>query len=588
MADTVVSGVTISDDIFSKCVPAASVDASLCDGFAFEDIKPTTQADLATIYTNAAGDGQFRLVGTLLEPDFIGVACQRRRNGFADLLRGTARVIDGKKLSVNALGPGQYEVMPFVKMGVVNPINNHTWIFASGQAAGTTETSPNTNATFTWKGTVTSTRGIPLNERWFNPGTTVHIHSNLAGVNQIPVYKVVDSELANDVLTIYLLNVSANAADPLYALDADARGNPTGGILTRGLPNVHPEESFCNDLPGLNTNQNKIFWVQGARRSFCVDDRVNDLLTLVEQNNAFYRRFGMVESVQRLRQQAEDYDNQIVHSFLFGSAISANQTLANYASLEKVQIYGGDANSPTFSHSGQYFAYRAQAIGLLPMLAECEDEDGTPAYVDMTGDKVDIESLKQWLWRLSQMRSSLGKSGDAKIIRAWVHSQYREVIVNGFIQYFKTKSVDTLRMNFDVNESAFGFTYRDIKLDHPNVTLRLMSEATFDDWLDDFKKAGNADNLNDPTFYKAGTMMLFLEWSTIYRLILEGGKVVLESGTPQDHAKVDSAFLCGPLRIPKKKVSHWWEIFTNVVECPLTQKAIVNFDDTELLQAPTA
>lgn len=577
------TGFTISDDIFARCVPTASVDASLCDGFNFENIKPTTQSDLETIYT---ASGQARLVGTLLEPDIMGVACQRKRNGLADIIRATARL--DKKMSVSELGPGQYEIMPFLKMGVVNPINNNTWIFTNGTAAGTTETTPNTAESFTWKGTVTSSRGIPPSTKWFNPRTTVTIHSRTAGgIVQFPVYKVLDSVLDGATLTVYLLNISAHAADPAYALGASIRGNPVQGILTRGLASVHPEESFCDQPPALNMNQIKLFWIGGTRRSFCVDERVQKLLQLVSENNALYHRYGQVPEVQQLKQAAEDYDNRIVDSFLFGSAL-ANQTLSGYGSLRKITYPGGDANSATFHLDGKYVAYEASPVGLIPQLAECEDEDGTPAYVDLSGAKVDIQSLKQWLWRLSQIRKSIGKNADAKIIRCIVHSQFREVLVNAFIKYFKAKSDDTMRINFDPKDSGLGFTYTDIRLDFPSVTLRLMSEDGLDDWLDDFKLAGNADNFADADFYKAGTLMLFLEWSTIYRAILEAGKVSLESGTPQDRAKVDDAFMCGPLRAPKKRVDHWWEIYTNVVECPIAQKVIAGFDDTEVLQTPIA
>lgn len=577
---------TISDNIYAQCVPAMSIDGSLKNGFSLTSIEATTKDDIANIFRqDDRGDNIWRIITTLLEADFQGKACAQKINGMAEFLKGRARVLDPKRLTVSKISQNRHKVFPFVEMRVKNPINNKRWWVSAGEAAGSGETTPNTSEAFDWKVIVESPTNIPIDVRWFPARGTVTIHGRSAGgVEQVPIYKVLDAEVSGTDLILYLDNISNNSADPFYANSATRRANVVTGILTRGVPNVTRMESHCPEIPALNTNQNKIFWLQESRVTFTEDSYVKMFKEMIRDNNPMYREFINVESVEALRQTKEDYDEQMALSFLRNPAL-ASQTKNTYDLLEKVSIYAGDANSNTTTFSGYYDTYRAQALGMAEQLIDCEDADGVPCYVDMLGEKMDLQTLKQRLYRMLQIRRDQGS--DTKTVQIWVHSRYREEMVDTFVTYFKAKGQDTTRINSNMSELAnvaYGFTLRKIQLDWPSVTLELVSHSSLDDLIDDFTAKGTNDA--DATFKYAGNFMLIPDWNTIYRAVFMAGKSDRRSGTTAELAMTDSAFLCVAGEVPTRKVSHFWELWSTIVECPQASRLFTNFDDSEFLLAP--
>lgn len=579
---------TISADIIAKCVPAASVDASRVDGITLINISPTKPSELATIYKPTSGsDNQWRIIGNLLEADFRGKACVAKQNGIADFLKGTARVADAKKLSVDKMKSNLYDIRPYVLMEVKNPINNHRWDFTAGQATQASSGTDVEDAAYTagsrWKGKVTSLRNIPADLRWFPTGSTVTLSGKATGnVRTLTTYKVISAEFVSTDLWVYLLNISAHAQDPIYALAAAKRGDPTFAVLTRGLPNVTTGESYCDNNPGLNTTQFRPFFIQQTRRTIREDDEYLKYAAMIRDNNPLFRTFGDVESVEYTRQVMEDYDNKLASTFFHNPAL-ANQTPELYPSLEKVAFYAGDAKSSTFSFSGRYQTYRANATGYLEQLAQCTGPDGLPRLVDNLGQPIKLTDLHKQIYNMLRIRKANGLPG--KVLELWMHSQFREKMINAYVAYFKAKSIDTLRINMDADSNSLGFTWNTVRLDWPTVELRLLSHDYLDDEIDDHKAAAALESAPDATFYTSANLLLAPDWSTTYRLLLESGAVTMETGNPQDIVKVDSSFLCGPLMAPKQRVRHWWEIFTTVVECPMSQIAYENFDDTTVDQA---
>lgn len=578
---------TISADIIAKCVPATSVDASRVDGLTLINVSPTKPSELATIYKPTSGsDNQWRIIGNLLEADFRGKACQAKQNGFSDFIKGNARVADPKKLSVDKMKSNLFDIRPYVMMEVKNPINNHRWDFTGGVATHASSGTDAEDAAYTagarWKGTVTSLRNIPADIRWFGPGTTVTISSKgTGGVRLLSTYKVVSAEVISTDLWLYLVNISSHVDDPIYGLAADKRGDPTYGVLMRGLPNVTTAESHCDNIPGLNMTQFRPFWLQSTRRTIREDDEYLKYAAMIRANNPLFRTFGDVESVEYTRQVMEDYDNRLANTFLHNPAL-VNQTPEKYPSLDKVAFYAGDANSNTLTFSGRYQTYRANATGYLEQLAECEGDNGVPRLVDLLGQPLSLDELHRELYQILRIRKNNGLPG--KVLELYMHSQFREKMIRAYVQYFKDKSIDTLRINMETKEHALGFTWNEIMLDWPSVQLRLVCHEWFDDVVDDHKATADAEDAPDGTFYYAGNLLMIPDWSTSYRMLLESGAVTMETGDPKEIARVDASFLCGPLMAPKQRVRHWYEIFTTVVECARSQIAYENFDDTAVLQ----
>lgn len=583
MADT-----SISANILAKCTPAASVDASRVDGMTLVNIEPTKPSQLDTIYRDSA-NAKWRIVGELLEPDFRGKACQANQNGFADWLKAVAKVLDPDKMTQTKMRSNLIDVRPFIQMEVENPINNHYWSFTSGEAAGAGETTPNLGATFQWKGIVASQKGIPADIRWFGTRNVVTVIGKDAGTGGkvSTSYKIKDAAIVNGSLVIYLDNISNVAADPLYLYDGThyKRSNVVRGVLMRGLPNVTTGEAHCDNIPGLNMTQFKPFWIQQTRRNIKVDSDYDKYVSLIRENNPLFAQFGDVDSVKYAKQVQVDYDNRKCNTFLYNGAL-AHQTTEDYPNLELVPFFVGDANSATRSFEGRYQCRRANALGYIEQLAECIDDDGAPALVDALGQKLDLVSIARKLYLIQQVRIARGQPG--KVIELWCHTQFRQKLTDAYIVYFKTKSDSTLQIQMETKDNALGFDWFDIKLDWPSVTLRLVSHYTMDHFMDAAKKAAldaGDDNATADTYKAIASLAFCPDWSATYSGILDAGSTTLETGTPQEIARVDASALCGPLVNPTQSVKHYWETFTTIVECGTSQVAWENFDPTGVDQS---
>lgn len=578
MADT-----NISASIIGKCTPAASVDASRVDGMTLVSIEPTKPSQLDTIYRDKA-DAEWRIIGDLLEADFRGKACQARQNGFADWLKGVAKVLDPQKLTTSKLRSDLIDVRPFVMMEVENLINNKYWSFTSGVAAGNGDVTPNLGATFQWKGIVASQKNIPADIRWFGTRNVVTILGKDAGTGGkvLASYKVKDASVINGSLWIYLDNIGNNADDALYNYDAThyKRGNVVRGVLSRGLPNVTTGEAHCDNIPGLNMLQFKPYWIQQTRRTIKEDSQYLKYAALIADNNPLFKKFGDVDSVRYAKQVQEDYDMRLCETFMTNPAL-VNQTQEKFDQLEKVAWFVGDANSPTYSFEGRYQCRRANAIGYLEQLAECTDDDGIPALVDALGAKLSLADMHQKYYRIQQVRQARGQDG--KVIELWLHSKFRKTLIDKYIAYFKAKSDSTLQIVMKAESNSLGFDWYDISLDWPNVTLRLVSHYTMDHYMDAAHKAAldAGDNEGQATTYEAIASLAFCpDWSATYRGLIDSGTTTLETGKAEEIARVDASMLCGPLVVPTQRVKHYWETFTTVVECGTSQVAWENFDPT--------
>jgi len=603
--------------IAGRCVPAASVDVSRIDGLTTASLAQTKPSDIDDIYTQGAGNAVWRIIGNLLEADFRGVACQAKINGFANWVKGTSRVIDAKRMTVAKLKTNMYRVQPFILMEVKNPINNFYWSFTQGgllKSGATTSNITGETATATeqaayaagvtagfaaeliYGGIVAAQNGIPNDIRWFGPGTVVTVGGKSGGGSAIVAsFKVISAEiLDSDDLVIYMANIGLNDDDPIAALASGAkRGNPLTGVLTRGLPNVTRGESYCDNIPGLNMKQFKPFWIQETRRSFKEDSEYLAFAAEIRKNNPLFRQFGDVESVEWYKQVQEDYDNRLAETFLHNPRL-VNQTQEKYASLENVAFYAGDvtnasgSRSSLFAWSGRYHMFRANAEGLLEHLASCTDPNtGRNRLMDMVGAKLDLQTMAEDFYRILRLRKSNGSNSNK--LELLVHSRFREKLAEAYAAKFAAKAGNPafFRQDLKTGSNSLGFTWTTINLDFPSCELALVSHQWLDDRLDAYKKANTvAGGTDADNFHFAGNLALCIDWETTYRALLDSGTAVRMTGDAGEIAKVDASLLCGPLTNTTQTVKHYWEIFTQVVECPLSSIVYQNFDDSEVLVEP--
>lgn len=578
------SDTTISANFIGKCTFAAGVDASRIDGMTMVNIEPTKPSQADTIYRDKA-NALWRLIGPMFEADFRGKACQAKVNGFADWIKmaGT-KVIDAEKMTKIKAKSDLTDVLPYIKMEVTNPINNQHWNFTSGTAAGAGELTPNLGATFQWKGIVASSKSIPSDPRWFGARSVVTILGKDAGTGGkvLSSYQVKDAAIVAGNLVIFMDNIGSNVDDPLYNYDNThyKRSNVVRGVLTRGLPNVTTAEAYCDNIPGLNMKQLKPFWLQQSRFNIKEDDQYQKYVKLIAENNPLFAAFGDVDSVEYARQVMEDHDNRLVNTFLSNPAL-VNQTVEKVDQLDKVAWFVGDANSPTYSWTGRYQCRRANAIGYLEQLAECTDNLGIPALVDALGLKIKLSDMHKKFYNILRVRKARGQDG--KVLELWLPSDVREKLVAAYVTYFKAKSIDTMRINMNAQSNSLGFTWYTIDLDWPNVQLRLVTHDALDDYVSAARDAALAagDNAATADAYKAIASLMFCpDWSASYRGLIDSGTQTMETGTAQEIARVDSSLLCGPLVVPQQRVKHYWETFTQITECGISQAAWENFDIT--------
>jgi hypothetical protein len=562
-----------------------SYDASRVDGMTLTSIEPTKPSQLDAIFRDK-DNAEWRLVSPLLEADFRGKACQAKVNGFAEWLKGTSRTVSLDKMVKQSLKSDLYYVWPYVKMEVENPINNVYWNVTDGTAAGDGETTPNLGATFQWKFVVAGQKGIPADVRWFGTRNTVTVTGKADAGGKVTVtYQVKDADVDEDGdLIIYLDNIGAHADDPLYTYDGThyKRGNPVYGVLVRGLPNVTTAEAHCDNIPGINPTQLKPFWLQQTRRTIREDSQYLKYVELIAADNPLFRKFGDIDSVRYAKQVMEDYDQRLVHTFLSNPPL-INQTPEKVDGLELVPWYFGNANSPDYVWEGRYQCRRANAVGLLEQLAECTDEDGDPALIDKLGGKLTLAEMHRKYYLIQKVRKARGMDG--KVLELWLPSNFRKVLIDRYITYFKAKSDSTLNINMNAQSNSLGFDWHDIKLDWPTVTLRLVTHQALDDYVDAVRDAGIAGGLNAEqaeTYKFIGAIAFCPDWTASYRGILDSGTVVHESGSPKEIARVDSDLLCGPIHAPTQRVKHYFETFTHIVECGSSQVAWENFDLTDV------
>lgn len=546
-------------DLYAKCLPAFGTDVDRCGALTLCDISPTTIDELESIY--ADGSGRQRIIGALLESDFMGKACQIKQNGFYDWIMANRREWGSKRLGIKPLRRDLIEVMPFVQMERRGPINNFYWTVASGVSGS--GTAPN-GAAYNYTATATSQTGMPGDVRWFPAGITVYISGKTAGGTKIEAaYRIVDVTVSGDTHTIYA--VSQNASSFLPAAKVSA---PETGVLRRGIVNVNDYERYCSQIPGLNPKQMTPFWVETTRWSLCEDELVKKYLQLIRDNNPRYREFGDIEAVELNKQVLTDFQHRHAEAFFFQKPLP-NQTLTDYDQLESITVASDDSlgNYIYNAFEGRCVGRRANSIGIYEQMAECG------RVKDLQGEILNIPELQVALYNIKRQRESNGIPADT--IEIYTDSFYAVQVAQGFLRYFSYKSEGLLRLNMDISQGGtgkqgpLGFWFTEFALDYPQVKIRLVTHPYFDDLVDAHTTAGG------DTMTSAGRVLWILDWTTNYQSIIESNSVTNRSGDQSLLAQVSENHLC-TMKVPQKTVKLNSLTFANVAECPQASLLLEN------------
>lgn len=542
----------ISANIFStsgRCSPAIGTSYDSCGTVTRCNVISATPADLESIFMEGS---DFRDMSSLLVAQFEMKACGTRINGLFDFLMASARNFSGF-INKKKIRGSDSLVEPFILGQQKSIINDEYWAVVDG--SGTANS---------YQIHVVNRYGIELEAAWFVPEARVFIFSKTgAGSATRTAWKVVSAELSsfggNDTILVTL--TSENAGSYLSAAKVTF---PTTGFLVIGTNNVSDWERYCHNRPALNPNRFVPFWVQTSRWTMCTDSLYEEWFAKLLATNEYFRQFGDVTIAERNRQYGMLFQREWLNSFFWNKPISANQTLANWKSLDRIYTYGG---SPLYlPNETRCVGFRANAVGVYEQLYQCG------AVFDLQGQQLNLIELFDKIYDIHRSRSNQGKIADS--IDIYTDTTTAFYFHRAMIRYYNTQYEGLARFNIQVSEGehgVLGFRWSSYYLLFPKgVTINIITHFFFDD-------IGDAATTEDMTETARFLWILDLGGG-IYPGIIASNRKVFTTGRLEDLAKVDSAYAC-VMENPTQEVSLNSVTWTAVVECPPDNLIIENFED---------
>lgn len=579
------AGTIDTTNMFSRCLPAVGTNVDTCGAVTACTADVLTAGDLATIY--GSSDSNYRIMANLVTADFVGKAMGVRQNGMYDFLQANRKILGGKRLSVQQIAGGVWEIAPFIKMGRRRQLNTEYWTV---RVPGGTGATPDQTANVTVRA---YTQGsAPADARYFPAGLRVFVFGKNAGSggNDDTTYRLAYSVASvsgtgsddnGSYVTVVLTPQNAastflSSADSAVqnkskipanlAAEVGSDGGALLGLLIRGTPNVSDYESFCAEIPGLNNQQLIPFWIETTRYSMCEDELTQKYLAALRSSNPFFKEFGDVESVELNRQIVEDFQRRHANSFFFNKPLNANQTLANYDQLPQITV-PSSATINVAGVEGRCIGRRANATGIYEQLGECG------RVVDMEAETLNLHKLFNSLYRLQREREAAGTPAD--VIELFTDSFYANQFIVGMITYFKTKyGADVFRLTHQLNsggeQGPFGFRFYRFTLDYPQCELRIVTHRMFDDMLAAHKAAG---------FETSGRMLWAIDWQHVYPGIIDSNMVTNKTGDLKQLAAVDDTYQC-VMKVPSRQTKLVSNTYTAILEAETTSFVIENLGAT--------
>lgn len=538
----------VSDNIFSKCLPSFSVDFQPCGSLTLCNLLPANASTLESYFYDT-NSSKFKVFGALIMAEFEMSACGVEQNGLFDLIMAL-RQDYSKRVNWTSMEGGLYEIKPFVMGRRKTILNNEYWTVSNGTTNGEN-----------WQVDVVSQTGVPADDRWFNPQEQVFIFGRSAGGTTTETAWKIVSRTTLSSIAVRLVLASLNSAS---LMPSSKIGNPTTGYLIRGVGNISDYESWCYEGPGLNLNQNAPFWVGTTRFVTCEDELFNKWRSALVRENAYFREFKDVDSVERNRQLGNDFKRRFVNSFFYSKPLS-NQTLAGYQSLET--ITAASTGNLSIPGEGKCIGYRAQPIGVIEQLWECQ------RGADLQGQPLNLpEFFNNILYDIYRVRN---RSGDGRyVIESITDSYFAAQIQLAMVNYFNYisggKIQYTMPVNPDAQNSKLGFWYRKYQLIYPNVEWRVLSHPFFDDQVEAARQAG---------IEATGRVLWTLDWSDIELGVLESNRRVQTIGDIEKLGAIDSGLAC-VMKFPKNTYNMMSTTHTYVVRCPRKHFVLRNIAGT--------
>lgn len=528
-----------------------------------------TPAQLTALYITG---GAFNEMDDWFRTQFEMKACGTKINCMYDLLTSSARPDLKGLLDTVKLDRGPSLLKPFIMARQDSVINNDYWVVSGGVAnSGYTGDTPGAavgTASIT-TGPLTAAQlalgaasdrvvrlitryGLDTDSKYFVSRDRLYLFNKAGNTTLRGQWKVLASAVDTSLSYIDVLMTSENSgsATPWHQ-------TPTGGMVIAGGNNVNDFESFCQNRPVINPRKHVPFWYKTDRRGRRVDSETKKVFARLSEGNMFYKTFQELPMSEYNRQDEELYQKRWVNDFFYGKAISANQTLANWQSLEQITTVTGATVDPGLG--GKLIAYRANPVGVIEQLRRCG------RVIDFQNQPVNYYEWLDENYRIMRARKSQGREVGTL---DWMMDQRTAAnFKTATFNYLRQEYGDTIRINVETGSDELGFqwsVFSDFK--YPTgLKIALVTADFFDDMVNAFDNEG---------FGSAGRVLWCLDigkpglrGGTIYPGMIASNSKTRTLGELEQLARIDTTFACTMEHITEeiRMTSSTW---TAIVECP--------------------
>lgn len=562
-------GVFDSSPFVDQCAVVANNTYNTAGTLTRADVATLTPTQLENLFRPS---NQFAEMTSFFQTAFEMQACGVRRIGMWEWLMSSARP-QGSLVNMVKVEKSASIIQPFIFGRQKSVINTDFWAITAGEPVSNSGAlDPSTPLTASQLSAadsddriirVVNRYGIDLDHKWFLDRDRVHIFNRSSGQATQGQWKVLDSAAASDGSFIDVILESENAGS-----STPYDSSPSSGVLLAGVNNVNDFENWCNNRPNLNPEKRVPFWMQTIRRTRQVDSEYKKIFQKLIQDNRYFAEFGDLPLAERNRQDEEEYRRRMVHAFFFNKPISADQTLANYQSLEQINTTSGATVDP--GTGGKAIAYRANFIGVYEQLRSCD------RVRDLANQKLKIRELFNEIYNIQRSRKSQGRPANS--IDIFTNSTFAALFDSAMIEYYKAEYGDVLRFQQDITEGRnepLGFFWRSYMLKYPIGTqINIITNEFWDDLYSAFAEENIASR---------GHFMAILDLGrggTIYPGIIGSNRKVRTTGEIERLAQIDATFAC-VMENPTIETTLTSETLTAMVECPSNSLWVENIADSQ-------
>lgn len=456
-------------------------------------------------------------------------------------------------------------IAPFTYIPQETYVNANHWIITAGTAhPGAGSGGVHAGA---WQLTIENEAGqfasaLTDIHRYFKPGNELKVFYRDGSSNgqrvSFKIIGAVDATVgANVKATVSVAPNRTESAWSGYSAGQKAPWQPTAGLAIIMANSVSDYEQYCYNEPIENPNKLKAFWFQTSRRTFCYNEEYVKALQ-APLTSDFFKKFRTMPLAKQRARQEHKFEQQWLNTIFFGDVIDEKQTVETYDQLPQVT----DPANPSCT-----IEYKANTLGIVTQLNDCS------RVTDFANSGLDIDTLLQNLYYLKRYRSANG--APIREIECWTDRFTYDVVVQALVKHLKDKYGLTWEVHYQPGQQreVDGFIYfewTDFKLPEVGVTLRLMQNDGFDDFLAAAPSAHAS----------AARWMMFIDWSDI-EIGLAGSKSVKRQTNT-----ADDLYNC----VINPVVNHYElysQTYTVVIGDPNRHLVYTNFDNTTCPTIPT-